>query len=96
MVNGIVSFIFLYDLVQSPWWEGLVPAYWCMELCLVPLVDRAMSRGVFRVTSGLRIPLGSLSDDGWGCVVTLLVFWPEVSQHWSLQAIGWDQVLVSK
>ena len=28
-------------------------------------------------------------------VSALLVVWPEVSQHWSLQSIGWGQVLVS-
>ena len=34
--------------------------------------------------------------DGWGCIPALLVVWPQVSQHWSLQAVGWGQVLVSK
>ena len=43
---------------------------------------------------GLRKPLGSLSTDGWGCVPAQLVVWREVSQHWSLQAVGWVQVLV--
>ena len=28
-----------------------------------------------------------------GYVPTLLVVWSEASQHWSLQAIGWSQVL---
>ena len=27
-------------------------------------------------------------------VYRLLIVWPEVSQHWSLQAVGWGQVLV--
>ena len=36
------------------------------------------------------------SADGWGCVPTLLVVWPDVSQHWSLQAVGWGQVLGRK
>ena len=27
-----------------------------------------------------------LSADVWGCVPSLLVVWPEVTQHWSLQA----------
>ena len=31
-----------------------------------------------------------------GCVSALLVVWSEASQHWSLQAIGWGQVLVRK
>ena len=43
-----------------------------------------------------RKTLSSLSADGWGCVPTLLVVWPEASQHWSVQAIGWGQVLVGK
>ena len=42
-----------------------------------------------------RTTLSRLSADGWGCVPTLLVVWPE-SQHWSLQAVGWGQVLVRK
>ena len=40
--------------------------------------------------------ISSLSADGWGCVLCLLVVWPEASQDWSLQAIGWGQVLVRK
>ena len=55
-----------------------------------PLVSRDVSRG----GCGLRKPLGSLSTDGWDCVPTLLVVWPEASQHCSLQVVGWDQVLV--
>ena len=45
---------------------------------------------------GLRKSLGSLSADGWGCVPTLLVIRLEASQHWSLQAVGWGQVLVPR
>ena len=30
------------------------------------------------------------------CVPSLFIVWPEASQHWSLQAVGWDQVLVRK
>ena len=44
----------------------------------------------------LRKTLSSLCVDGWGCVPTPLVVWPEVSQHRSLQAVGWGQVLVRK
>ena len=69
-------------------------AHWWVELGLVPLVGRAMSRGMFRGSLELRKTLGSLSADGWGCVHLLLVVWPEASQHWSLQAVGWGQVLV--
>ena len=73
-----------------------MPAHWCVELCVVPLVDRATSRGVFRSGCELSTTLGSLSADGWGCVPPLLVVWPEASQHWSLQAVGWSQVSVPK
>ena len=40
--------------------------------------------------------ISSLSADGWGCVIPLLGVWPEASQDWSLQAIGWDQVFLRK
>ena len=30
-----------------------------------------------------------------GCVLILFV-WPEVSEHWSLQTVGWDQVLFAQ
>ena len=29
------------------------------------------------------------------CVPAMLVVWPEAFQHWSLQAVGWGQVLAS-
>lgn len=69
-------------------------AHWCIDLDFDPLVSYAMSRAMSRGSCGLRKSLGSLSADGWGCVPTLLVVWPEESQHWSLQAIGWNQVMV--
>ena len=75
-------------LVQVSWWEGLVPAHWWVELGLVPLVGRAVSGGVFRGGCELSMTLGSLSADRWGCVPTLLIVWPEASQHWSLQAVA--------
>ena len=59
-----------------------------MELDLGSLVYSAMSRSVSRGGFGLRKPLGSLSFAGWDSVPALLVVWPEVSQHWSLQVIG--------
>ena len=31
-----------------------------------------------------------------GCVPVLLVVWPEVTQHWSLQAVGWGHILWRK
>ena len=32
-----------------------------------------------------------LSAHGWGWVPSLLVVWPEVTQHWSLPALWWGQ-----
>ena len=55
-------------LVQASVWEGLVPAHWWVELGLVPLMGRAMSRGVFSGDCELSATLGSLTADGWGCV----------------------------
>ena len=66
-------------LVQASWWEGLVPVSWWVVLGLVHLVVRAM----------LRTTLRDLSADGWGCVSVLLVVWPQVSWHLSLQAVEW-------
>ena len=63
-----------------------------MELGLAPLVGRAISRGVSGEECMARTSLGSLFADGWGCVPTLLVVWPEPSQHWTLQTVGWCQV----
>ena len=63
---------------------------------LVPLVGRTMSRVVFRGGYVPRTTLGNLAADGWGCVSFLLVVWPEVPQHWSLKAVGWDQVSFPK
>ena len=71
-----------------------MPSLWWVELGLVPLVDRAMSSGVFWGVCQLSMTLASLSADGWGCFPVLLVVWPEAFQHWSLQAFGWGQVLV--
>ena len=47
--------------------------HWWVELDLVSLVGRTVSSGMFRGGWGLRKTLGSLSDDGWGCVLTLFV-----------------------
>lgn len=55
-----------------------MPAHWWVELGLVHLVGKAVSRDIIRGGCMLRTPLGSLSADGWGCVLTLLVLWPEV------------------
>ena len=55
-----------------------------------------MAMVVFRGGFGLRMTLGGLSADELGYIPTLRVVWPEVSQHWSLQAVGWGQLLVTK
>ena len=55
-------------LVHAFWQEGLLPAHWWVEVSLVPLVGRAVSRGVFRCGCGFRTTLSSLSADAWGCV----------------------------
>ena len=34
-------------LVQASWWEGLMPTHWWVELGLVSLVGRVVSRVVF-------------------------------------------------
>ena len=68
-------------LVQVSWWEGLVLAHCYVELDFVLLVGRALSSGMSRGSCVLWMPLGSPSFDGLGCVLTLLVFWPEVSQQ---------------
>ena len=65
-------------LVSAPWW---------VDLGLDPLVGKAMSRGVSRGGCGLRKSLGCLSASGQSSVPILLIVWPEVSQHWSLQAV---------
>ena len=61
-------------LVQASWWDGLVPAHGRVELGLVPLVGRAVSRGVSRGGCGLRMTLGSCQWVGLyshlvGCLV---------------------------
>ena len=71
-------------------------AHWWGELGVVPLVGSAMSTGVLSGDCKLRTTFGSLSADGWGCVLTLLVVWLEASQYWSLKAVGWGRVSVPK
>ena len=61
---------------------------------LGPPVGKAMSRGMSRGGCGLRKSFDSLSADGWGCIPIQFVVWPEASQHWSLEAVGWGQVFV--
>ena len=65
-----------------------------MVLDLGSRVSMAMSKGLSRGGSGCRKCLGSLSVNVWDSIPALLVVWLEASQHWSLQAVGWGQVLV--
>ena len=55
-----------------------MPAHQWVEVGLVPLVGGAMSKGMLRGSCELSMISGSLSADGWDCVPTLLVVWPEV------------------
>ena len=52
--------------------------------------------GVFIRQLFTRKTLSSLSAEGCGCVPAMFVVWPEVSQHWSLQALWWGQVFVKE
>ena len=45
------------------------------------LVGRAASSGMFWGVCDLRMILGSLSANGWGCVPVLLVVWHGVSSN---------------
>ena len=67
-----------------------------MELGLGPLGGKFMSGGAFRGNCVLKMILGSLSSDGWGCVPSLLFVCPEASQNWSLQAVEWGQASFPK
>ena len=63
-----------------------MPVFWWIRLDLVFLVHRTMSGGVFWGVCELMI-LGSLSDNGSGCVPVLIDFWHGVSSTgacWSL------------
>lgn len=53
-----------------------------------------MSRDMFKGGCGLRKSFDRLSADGWGCIPTQFVVWPETSQLWSLESVGWRQVLL--
>ena len=67
-----------------------------VELGLVPLTGKTMSRFVFWGVCELSTTLDSLSADGCVCVSILLIVWPEAFQHWSLQVVGWHWVLLPK
>ena len=86
-------------LLSDPWWmrpkrlvqtscerDWFLPTYgWTWFLTIS---GAGLCQGVCLVGScGLRKTLGSLCADWWGCVPALLV-WLQVSQRWSLQAVG--------
>ena len=62
-------------------WEGQMPVLLWVELGLVPLMGRAVSRSVFQGCCELSMTLGNLSADGWGCVPVLLAVWLEAFQE---------------
>ena len=68
-----------------------MPVFWWMRLDLVFLVGGTASGDVFWGVCDLIMILGSLSDNGWGCVPVLLVVWHRVSSTvacWSLSGAG--------
>ena len=66
-----------------------------VELGFVPLVGRAMLRGLFRASYVSRRTLNGLTLMG-GSLFPLFVVWPEASQHWCLEALGWGWFLFPK
>ena len=69
-----------------------MPVFWWMRLDLVFLVSRTVSDGVFFSVCELIMILGTLSDNGWGCVPVLLVVWHRVSSTVAW-VIKWSWVL---
>ena len=65
--------------------------FWWMRLDLVFLVGRTTPSGVFWGVCDLIMILGSLSANGWGCILVLLVVWHRVSSTvacWSFSGVG--------
>ena len=68
-----------------------LPMFRWMRLDLVFLVGRTTSGGVFWCICDLIMILGSLSTNGWVCVLVLQVVWHSVSSTvacWSLSGAG--------
>ena len=68
-----------------------MPEFWWMRLDLVFLVGTSTSVGVFWGICGLIMILVSLSANGWGCVLVLLVVWHRMSHTvacWSFSEAG--------
>ena len=70
--------------------------YWQVELSLVSLVGRTMSRGVIRRGCLPRMTLGKLSAGMCAVFSPCWFFYLEASQHWSLPSTLWDQVSFPK
>ena len=56
-----------------------MPVFWWMRVDFLFLAGRTASSGVFWGVCDLSMILGSLSANGWGCVLVLLVVWHRVS-----------------
>ena len=68
-----------------------MPVFWWMKMDLFFLVGTSTSGGVFWGVCDLIMIFGSLSANGWGCVLVLLVVWHRVSSagaYWSLSGPG--------
>ena len=65
-----------------------MPVFWWMSLDLVFLVGRAVSGGVFWGVCELSMILGSLSANGRGCVLVLLVVWHGASSTGACWPLG--------
>ena len=68
-----------------------MPVFWWMMLYFVFLVGMGASSGVFWGVCELSMIFGSLSANGYGCVLVLLVVWHGVSSTgvcWSLSGAG--------
>ena len=73
-----------------------MPANFWVELDFFPSSGQAVTSGMFSCIFKLNTSLGNLFAHDYGCVPILLVVRPEVSQHYNLKSIGWNQVLVPK
>ena len=68
-----------------------MPVFWWMMLDLVFLVGRSTSGGVFWGVCDLIMILGSLSVNGWGRILVLLLVWHSLFSSvacWLLSGAG--------
>ena len=86
----LVGEVFLEPLHAS-WQEDLVPACWWRSWVLL-LMQAGLCQGAY-----LEVPIGSRCHQAtyllmdWACS-HLVGCLPEVSQHWSFQAVGWGKI----